>query len=578
MAARVVEGYKRGQPDADWWIPQIRAGEQFRKKFAHEEKWHKWRQFYRGNWQGDILPVNLFFMLLRTTVPRVYFKNPSVSITPAKPGIESQVFAQVLERVDNKLLNQMDVKREIKMMIQDGFLFGTAFGKSGFGGFYSPTPIFGDFPETPTDKRGNQVEYRSNIFENMPWFSRVHPKDIIVPDGLDIYKNSRWVANRIVRPVEDVRADPRFKNTSDLRSIMSEPEVTLMGMVQRPISMVELYEIRDKKTGGVMVIAPQKDTNKVLFWGPDDMQLDGHFPIHPLQYNPDDEVFWAVPDAQILEPYQLEINEIRTQIMKHRRTSLVKLLIQRGKMTEEEARKMVDEDILPVVFVDGIPSNVIMKMEAGGVPNDLIQQIDEVMQDVRETVGFSRNAFGEFNPGSSDTTATEAQIVKQSGEIRIDERRDLTADLLKDVIENNHQIIFNYWRPEDVVELVGPGGAAVWVKVANDLLSTGKYNVRVDPDSAIPLSRQAREQKAVQLYGILKENPLIDPQQLTSYLLHEMHGVQFDQMMKSLPAVNGPDRAVSMPEFADMTRASAEQVTQNPAGNDNIVDAIRNAG
>jgi len=35
-------------------------------------------------------------------------------------------------------------------------------------------------------------------------------------------------------------------------------------------------------------------------------------------------------------------------------------------------------------------------------------------------------------------------------------------------------------------------------------------------------------------YERLKPNPLIDPELLTQYLLHELHGVQFDNMMRSL--------------------------------------------
>jgi len=41
-------------------------------------------------------------------------------------------------------------------------------------------------------------------------------------------------------------------------------------------------------------------------------------------------------------------------------------------------------------------------------------------------------------------------------------------------------------------------------------------------------------QKALVTYERLKTNPLIDPQLLTTYLLHELHGTQFDTMMRTL--------------------------------------------
>ena len=82
-----IEGYIRSRPDTSWWEAQIIAGEEFRKKFAYENDWDKWRAFYRGNWAPGVLPLNLFYTFLRTVVPRVYFRDPTVSVSPGKPGL-----------------------------------------------------------------------------------------------------------------------------------------------------------------------------------------------------------------------------------------------------------------------------------------------------------------------------------------------------------------------------------------------------------------------------------------------------------------------------------------------------------
>ena len=96
------------------------------------------------------------------------------------------------------------------------------------------------------------------------------------------------------------------------------------------------------------------------------------------------------------------------------------------------------------------------------------------MEDVRETVGFSRNQFGNFSSGSGDTTATEASIVQQASEIRVDERRDMVADMIVEVMETIHQIIFKFWGEEPVVDIVGPGGAPIWIRVSPSLLNEGR--------------------------------------------------------------------------------------------------------
>ena len=250
-------GYIRGAPDVSWWLGQIHAGEEDRRKKAYQDRWDIWRQYYRGEWDTGILPVNLFFTLIRTFVPRVYFRNPAISIGAAKPGMENQVFARILERIDNKLMRQMRIKRELKKMVQDAFMFGTADGKTGFSGFFLPSPATVDKEDEqgqPNTKAFNEnVEYRTGIFPNMPWFTRVAPGNLIVPKNLDEFENSRWVAESIMRPVDDVRADRRFKNTKGLKTVAVKDA---SGSVTR---MVQLYEIRDGKTNSVIVITPNKN-------------------------------------------------------------------------------------------------------------------------------------------------------------------------------------------------------------------------------------------------------------------------------------------------------------------------------
>ena len=139
-----------------------------------------------------------------------------------------------------------------------------------------------------------------------------------------------------------------------------------------------------------------------------------------------------------------------------------------------------------------------------------------------------------------------------------------------ELIENNHEVIFNHWGPEEVVDLVGPGGSKIWVQFSGELLKGGEYSVVVDPDSAVPQSRQAREQKALIIYEQFKANPLIDPTKLTQYLLHEMHGAQFDDMMRALPAQQGqgglsPNDPISPQQFTQSVAGGLRQGAANAA-------------
>src|SRR4026209_402946 len=130
-------GYISGHADAEWWMHEIRRGIAFRRKSAMEHRWDTWRKYYRGQWAKGTLPVNLFFRMIRMTVPRVYFRNPSISIIATKPGVEQMALSQLVERVDNKLIRAMRMKQSLKSMVQQAFLMGTAVGTLGYGSQYA---------------------------------------------------------------------------------------------------------------------------------------------------------------------------------------------------------------------------------------------------------------------------------------------------------------------------------------------------------------------------------------------------------------------------------------------------------
>lgn len=529
---RLFSGYTSGgKPDGTYWLTQIRRGIEYRKHAAFESKWETWRRYYRGEYDMGVLPVNIFFKMVRTLVPRVYFRNPSISVGAAKPGEDHYVLAQILERIDNKLLVKMKVKQNIKRMTQNSFMFGTGVGKLGYGAQFTPTPDYLDTDAPEGEGRlSHRIEYNDLVVPNMPWFLSTHPGSFIVPTGAEDIHGARWVGHWIKRHIDDVRDDPRLSNTSDIDVSKSYFSEVNRGARPREDGMVDLVEIRDKKSGLVFVLAPYHHS-KILYCEHDEMMDEGHFPYFPLIFNADDLFFWGVPDAQILDPQQRELNEIRTIMMKHRRVSLIKVIAKIGAMSPDEMEKFSSEQVSPVILAESI--NDIKVMEAANIPQGLLTMDALVERDVQEILGLGANQFGEYAPGSADRSATEANIVNQATQIRMDERRDAVADLIVDLVNQVHPTIFNRWTEEQVIDLVGPGGVKIWVQFRPEELKHSGYNVSVDPDSTLPETKAAKEAKAIQVYTLLSKNPLIDPHKLTNYLLRNFHGAEYDDMLAS---------------------------------------------
>lgn len=556
------EGYVRTRPDPAWWKRQLQAGVEFRKREAFETSWRRWRQYYRGQWKSGVLPKNIFFSMLRSIVPRVYFRSPAVSVTPSVPGFLNMAFAQLLGRIDNTLIREMRLKTEMKDTIQDVFLHGTGVLKAGYGALYSPEP--GLFGEAPSGARGEQFEFNTNVSANTPWALRASPGSFVVPDGCRRMREARWVAEYFRRPKDDLVRDPRFKIPKDRIPATS---LTGDGVAQKStVDMVDLVEIRDRKYEKVIIMAPYADTDySILLFEDDALQARG-FPYFDLVFNPDSDVFWGIPDAQILEPYQLELNENRTQMMKHRRLALVKWLVKRDGISPEEIEKMMSPEVAGVAQTEDDPNRVAAKVQQANVPSDLFAMDGVTMQDVREAVGFSRNQTGEFQTRRGDTSATEAAEVAEAVDIRVDERRDMAADMLTDVMREVNEIIFDRWSVEQVIEVVGPGGVPVWVRVNPSFLRKGRYITKIDPDSARPRTRQQREAKAIGVYNLLKTNPMIDPVKLTQYVLNELEGVELDTLMRALPPPRNPAQGVVDPfQFASQLQSSMGQLrSQGP--------------
>jgi len=90
------------------------------------------------------------------------------------------------------------------------------------------------------------------------------------------------------------------------------------------------------------------------------------------------------------------------------------------------------------------------------------------------------------------------------------------------------------------------------------MLKAARYEIQIEPDSTLPITKDMRMQKADMVYEKMKLNPLIDPQLLTKYYLREMHGVQYDTMLKTITQNAARGIAGSSPD----TPIGSEQLMQ----------------
>jgi hypothetical protein len=564
-------GYNKGKPDPTWWLAQVRTAIEHRNKLVHATQWKEWRDYYRGNFAAQILPNNVFFKMIRTMVPRIYFRNPQVSITPRKGQqgeLNFAVLAMLLERLDNTLIDQMKMKQTMKRAVQDGIMFGTGVLKLGYGAEFTPTPEAVERTEAPEDDHNMKIEYNDLVRPDMPWCLRCPTGQFIVQPGVADIHSARWVGMMVRRHIDDVREDPRFKHVANLGP--GAMQIPGEHNPQKLENMVDLCEIRDKKRGNVFVLAPHS-SEKILYEEDDDLAFNGRFNFYPIQFNTDDEYFWAVPDSYILAPHQKELNAIRAAMQRHRRISLIKFLVKQGALTPDALSKLNSDEVGAAIEVDE-ESNMtdVTRFEAADIPGGLLKMDAEENQTVQEILGMGVNQFGEYAPGSSDRSATESTIVNQATQIRIDERRDAVADTLTGIIEHMNHLILTKWDVDSdhIVDILGPNGAQIWVQFKTNELKGLDYDVKVDPDSSVPDTKDLRQQKAAVIFKTFQNNQFVDQQKLTRWTLAEVGGPPLVDLMaaQGAPQIGAPGTPGSTPNQPIPAADLIRQITAQRAG------------
>ncbi len=530
-----MEGYDRGKPDINWWVQQIKDGEKDRDFKTESHMWEQWRNSYRNKFRDEIYTKNIFFLFRRMMVPKTYFRNPSISVVPKKPGLRHAALAKIMEQVFNSLLSSMQLKKELKKIVDSAFITGTGIGKLGFGAVYTPTPAVGG-TEIPITARGQYPEYTQGVAPNMPIFRAIEAQHYVSPAGSYTHEDAYFQAHWVTRYRDDIRADSRFEKVrwknrkaipDDFRGTLNEKGV----FSENSREQVDLIEIRDRRVRKVIVLAP-KDTDEVLFFEDDELQTNIQSPYYFYIPNADDSWAWGVSDSRVLHSYQEQLNEIKTKIFVHARLGIKKWLYQRGSIDTASMERLLSH--AANAFIEVKELSGLKDIVASEIPRALIEQERSIMEDAREVMGFSRNQLGSFQAAKSHAghTAAEVNAVKESAELRIDERRDILSDMLVDIFEGVKTIIFRHWTQKQVINIIGKDGLPTWVEFTGEMLKEGEYEIKIEPDTAVPETKEVKFARAKSLYADLMQNPFVDIQELTRLYLRSVPGVSADRLMK----------------------------------------------
>ena len=532
------------------WFEEISSGLEFRRRYGLEDEWSNLEAlFYNVHQSQAHEGPNILLSTGDALMSSLNVPKPFIAIKAERAeAVDNQ---GILEAIDNNLLKVLMMTEEFELASLHAYLWGVGILKVGYDSEYGYDPSL-DLPDldgitmSQLDKKGRRIEF-GGARPGMPWVSAVLPHDIVVPWGTRDFKTARWIAHRVIRHVDEIRADEKYVTVRELRPTLSMRDVVRSyqntmkeyrfgtdqslprtgehnkGMPE----FVELWEIHDRRTEKIFTVA--SDHQKFLRNDIDYLQVGG-LPFVGFNFVPRSRNFWVTPDAYYLQKPQAEASDIALQGTKLRRSSIPKIIANEDAFDEGELDKLLTSDVRAVIKARGGQNlrESLQLIQGQSFDVGLSSEMERVRRDAREAIGLSRNQAGEFET-TGRRTATEAGIVDRSARFRMGRRSATLGRSYEQVFYKINQIIFSYWKTPRVVELVNDSGAATWERfVGSDL--KGDYSYSVDFTEEGTSTPGQRESEALQLYMALSQDPSIDPIELRRFLVRSFRDQGFKRL------------------------------------------------
>ena len=578
----------------DNWTDEINNGLLYRQRYGLEKDWAEIEAIYYNVHDSQInAGPNIIFSTGDALLSELNVPNPYLTLKARTPDFIAG--SRLVEQVDNTLIDDMQMDHEVGRALHAGYLYGVGFLKIGFDSEfgYDPSEDAGGkknpqgFTLTQRDqKTGDLIEFR-DVKPGMPWIKSVLPHDVVVPWGCIDVEDSPWVAHRIIRHIEDVKSDPKYSNKKGLQPVMSmEDYVRSYQTVLKPYRMggtrshqgngsggeavyCELWEIHDKRTGKIYVISTGYDEflrNEANY-----LQLQG-LPFIGFSFTPRSKTLWTTSYAMYLKRHQHELSDISVQQTKLRRMMNLKFGYDEDMISESELSKLtsVQAGAGIKITTKGKPIRDAIEMFSVPPNYELGNQAQQVMQNLKQTVGFNSNSFGEYQSGRK--TAREVSAVEQGSGLRMSRLQGIVRDIYEKTFRKINPMLVAFWHTPRIASVVGQNGTPTWMSFTGMHLG-GEFDYSCGFSDSTPETKESRKQEALQIWQTMSQSPYVNPVGLAQYLANAFNDVDFSSvfqpgMLQGVPSAN-VQAVMQAQQQEQQAQAQGGNVQGQPGGSPN---------
>jgi len=502
VAESLTDKYKR-------WRNRIDAGEAYIEELSKD--WQRFRDAYNGDilrpgqsdFKGEIASVNLQYVDVRSSIPKLYHQSPHIYIDPEVPSADLN--AEIMERVVNSLKEKKwHLKKRVRDAVKAAKLDGRSYLKVSY--------------KFDGDKIGRQ--YAGDEENDEICINVVLRKDLILPRDCTSARDARWVAHKVPDQIGNIRTKFKLK-AEDKPTIRQDDcaEDLKSDVEKQDFQYGTYYEIEDRVAHTLSIIVEGVDRFAVK---PYELPYQFYTMYVPIEWNdiPGDNDtkadlhFWWRQLCQIAAEETMRVNHGRKLNAKYTYTGSEDLSPEQIKQIESYK----DSGIISLK-----PGQSLTPFQHATLGQEVYLGTQTTRQDA--TIISGMNEMKQGLPQSRKTAREAMAIVSESQDVTTD-RATIIEEAVAEVIRKCILLIQQFYDTTRTVSISGMEQAEFlgfkdkakesiigdfkrpYIKfVGKELL--GQMSVRITAGSAMPVNEAQRKQDFSEFLMVASSNPII---------------------------------------------------------------------
>lgn len=479
---------------------------------------------------ADLETINMVLPHLNMILATVVARDPKPIAVPYSGGEEAEVTAKVAEAVAGYYWIRSNATSVLRDMAQDMVVLGNGFCKIGWKHISeevkrNPEDVQADMksvlkaeiglsideqrPVSPVDKIMEYVALTDRIVQSdEPFVEYVSPYDIYFPANARRLEETRWVAQRIVLPVDEIKANPALSNTEDLIAdglVDIQERATERGdgspgevMVSETATIYEFYDMRTRT-----LTVTQLGAAKPLFEGA--IPYSHRYPpfVHMRNFSDGGNEIWSFGDLENIASLQEKLNETFTEQVDNMRRSGNKYVTIRG-LFDSESRDRLESDEPDVVVemepLNGLnPRDAISVLPRAPLPADLYNAQGKFEDAMRQVLGI--NDFQAGGVGADRMSAYAAAVVDGVATLRAKDKQQSVEKSASQIFNHIIRLCQEFMVDTRAIRLVGVNGG-VWADIDTNVI-TGEFDMRVEGGSLSAVNPATKQARALEMLSVI---------------------------------------------------------------------------